>query len=143
MFLLVLEQVTDITLVEVRVKTAFKISDFLLSDGIIVVVSGLIDEALVEQSLQENVEIGHEASVVAKLVLREDGHEAVVAFFTNFVTLFCLGEVEHVFDQREVGQTENHDRHTVLYKYNKLAIVMIYSISSSKNESQSAAHFSI
>jgi len=91
---LVLEQVADIALVEVGVETGFNIRDFLLGDGVFVVVGGLVNEALVEKSFQENIEVAHEAGVVAELVLREDGHEAVVAFFAHSVGLLNLGESE-------------------------------------------------
>lgn len=112
-FTLVLEQVTDIALVEIGDETGLDIRDFLLGDGVFVVVGGLVDEALVEESFKENVEVAHEAGVVAELVLGEDSHKAVVALFTNLVLLFYLRETEAELDHREVRQTEDHDRNTV------------------------------
>jgi hypothetical protein len=65
----VLEHVTNISVGEVGVETGLVISDFLLSGHIVVVKSRLVDEALVEKSFKEKVEIGHETCIVTVLVL--------------------------------------------------------------------------
>lgn len=124
---LILEQVANIALVQVVVETSLHIGDFLLGDRVFVVVGGLVDEALVEEGLEENVEVAHEAGVVAELVLREDSDQAVVTLITNFVRLLNCGKAEGELDNGEVRQAEDHDRNTVLHitKFNKEWITIV------------------
>jgi hypothetical protein len=110
----VLEHVAHISVGKVGVETSLVIGDFLLSGHIVVVESGLINKALVEKSLEEEVEIGHEASVVTVLVLGKNGKEAVVALSTDVVGLGDHTEVGGGLNHCEGSQTPQHGGNTSL-----------------------------
>ena len=69
---LVLQEVLDIVFGEVSRQTFLHIVNFLLLDDVVVVHGGLIDESLIEHGVEQQIEVGHESSIVTVLVLRED-----------------------------------------------------------------------
>lgn len=86
---LVVQQVLDILVSHVVDQTCLLIFDFLGNDWVIVVVRGVFDEAFVQNCLQEDVEIVHEASVVTISVLVEQRNQTEVFLFSLLV--FFLG----------------------------------------------------
>jgi hypothetical protein len=72
MIALIFDEIFDIILRELTIETLLHILDFLCLDGVIVVSSRIIDESLVQSTLQKQVEVRHEAGIVTILVLRED-----------------------------------------------------------------------
>ena len=78
MLLNVMEQLLHIGRGELTSETRLHIFDLSRSEFILIVRGGVVKEWLVEDGLEELLEVAHETSIVAVLVLREDGEKAIV-----------------------------------------------------------------
>ena len=97
--------VACISLRELTSQTGFLILDFPRGDLIIVIESGLINEALVKHSFEEELEISHETGMVTKLVLAEYRDQTIVLLVSHSVNLGKCRETVKEFNAREYGQT--------------------------------------
>ncbi len=88
----VLQHVADIFLGEVVAQSLLNIFDLATRHRVVIVVRALIDEVLVQGSLQQIIEISEDASVVPKLILLEDCLESMVHLILRVVIL-CLSAV--------------------------------------------------
>ena len=95
---LVVEESLHISRGEVTGQTLLLILDFRSGELIVVVKSRVVEELLVEDRLEEELEVGHEAGIVTVLVLLEDGDEAVVLLVLNILASGNLGECESGLD---------------------------------------------
>ena len=95
---LVMDEILHISRSEVTGQTLLLILDFRSGELIVVIESGVVKELLVEDRLEEELEVGHEAGIVTVLVLLEDGDEAVVFFVLNVLGGGDLGECESGLD---------------------------------------------
>lgn len=111
MVALILQEVSDIVLSELAVETELHILDFLSDRWVIVVEGGLIDESFVQDTLEEEIEVGHESSVVSVLVLHEDGVESEVDLGLLWINALGSGESAKELDSSEEGNTPDgcHD----------------------------------
>lgn len=89
---LVLKQVLDIILSELSVETQLHILDFLGDRGVVVVEGGLINEPLVQHTLEEEIEVRHESCVVSIFVLHEDGVKSEIDLGLLWVLRFGARE---------------------------------------------------
>ena len=93
-----MEKILHIGRGEVTGQTLLLILDFRSGELIVVVERGVVKELLIEDRLEEELEVGHEAGIVTVLVLLEDGDEAVVFFVLNVLGGGDLGECESGLD---------------------------------------------
>ena len=107
----VMQQVLDILVGEVTHETCLLIFDFLGHVGIVVVEVRGVNELLVEDGLEEELEVTHEAGVVTVSVLSEDGEKSVVDLSSLLVLLWLsreLGEADDACDKTEpVDEADN------------------------------------
>lgn len=107
----VMQQVLDILVGEVTHETCLLIFDFLGHVGIVVVEGRGVNELLVEDGLEEELEVAHEAGVVTVSVLSEDGEKSVVDLSSLLVLLWLsreLGEADDACDKTEpVDEADN------------------------------------
>lgn len=98
-------EVTHVSLGRLSGKTGLDVLDFERGHGIVVVEGRLINEALVEHSLEEELEVAHESGMVSHLVLGEHRHEAVVLLGAHGIDLGELGEPGHETEETEGGHS--------------------------------------
>ena len=92
-------QVLNVTLREITLKTQLHIFDFFGSDWVIIIGRGGVNESFVENGLEQQVEVAHDSCVEPVLVLLEDGDESVVNFLWFFVLLGLLFETCEEFGE--------------------------------------------
>ena len=103
MVTLVLEQVLDIILGEITVETELHVFDFLGNSGVIVIEGRLIDESFVEDTLKEEIEVGHESCVISVLVLHEDGVKSEIDLSLLWISFLGTGETSQELGKGEEG----------------------------------------
>lgn len=111
--LLVVEKTSNITVREVTGETSLLILNLSSGHLIVVVEDGVVEEFLVEDGLEEELEVAHEARVVTILVLGEDGDEAEVLLVLNRLVSGQLREGEGGLDgsgqgDRPEGASNTH-----------------------------------
>ena len=111
---LVLKQVLDIVLGELSVQTQLHILDFLSDSWVIVVNGRLIDESLVEHTLEEQIEVGHESCVVSILVLHEDGVKSEIDLLLLWVRGLGSRELSQELKSGKEGNTPDRSDDSVL-----------------------------
>ena len=97
--ILVFNKVANVGSCEVAVETKLHVFDFFRSKGIVIIEGRVVDELFIQHSFQEQLEVAHEASVVAVFVFAENRKQAVIALLTNRVLFGLLAEVEVEFDE--------------------------------------------
>ena len=110
MLLLVFEEVTDIFVREFTIETLLHVLDLAGDDWIVVVSGRLIDELLVQDTLKQQVEVRHETSIVAVLVLGEDRIKSVVDLLVGRIGRLNRREAEQELRRRAEGQAINPAR---------------------------------
>ena len=88
----ILEKILDIVFSEFSIKTKLHIFDFFGNDWVIIVSGRLIDESLIENTLEQQVEIGHKSCIVTVLVLLENRLESEVNFSLIWINLLLTRE---------------------------------------------------
>ncbi len=106
-WLVVLDQILHISLGEVSNQSILHILNLSGHDLVLVVISRLIDESLVEEGLHEQIELAHESSIVSVLVLLEKGSQLQVSLVTDGVIniLWHHSQVVEEFGCRTEGNT--------------------------------------
>jgi len=111
---LVVEEILHIGWGKVTGQTLLLILDLRSGQLIIVIESGVVKELLIEDRLEKEFEVGHEAGIVAVLVLLEDGDEAVVLFILNILRSGNLGEGKSGLDSTHKSNGIESSGHTHL-----------------------------
>jgi len=119
---LVLEQVPDIVLGEFTVETSLHVSDFLGDDGVVVVEGRLLDESLVQHGLEQEIEVRHESSGIAVLVLGEDAIQSVVDLSIGGVHSLGSGEASEELEAGEEGETVEPARDSNLHERKDISV---------------------
>ena len=89
----------------VRVEPAFNILDFFGSDRIIIICTRVINESFIEQSVQEEIEIGENTSMETQFILLEDCHDSVIDFSFLLVALGLRDKLSEELKHTEEGDT--------------------------------------
>ena len=111
---LVLNEILDIILGELAVKTLLHVFDFLCLNWVVVVRCGLVDKSLVERTLEEKVEVGHESRIVTIFVLSKDGVKSIENFLGGLIFLLLLGKTKAELDEGDSGQAINEAKDSLL-----------------------------
>jgi len=112
----VLKGVAHIRASEVAVQTALHIWDFSRVDGVIVVSRGLLEEALVQHGLKEELEVTHPSGVVTVLVLGVDGDQTEVSLLLDGLVLREGSHAHASLNDGHASDGPEETEHTLLHK---------------------------